>query len=129
MKLLLLDGMNNISAITTFNRKYSIDENFLLLASILKSNQLELDYIDFANDRVEHLQIPKDELYSFVIINTNRNNIHIVYFSYKLKDVDIQDYSPIISTKVYFDNLNNTHILTDADFYMDKTVRFRSGFR
>jgi hypothetical protein len=78
MKLLLIDGINNISAITAFNRKYNIDESFLLLVSILKSNQLELDYIDFANDRVEHLQIPKDELYSFVIINTNRNNIHIV---------------------------------------------------
>jgi hypothetical protein len=41
MKLLLIDGINNTSAITAFNRKYNIDESFLLLASILKNNQYE----------------------------------------------------------------------------------------
>jgi len=78
MKLLLLDGINNISVLTTFNKKYNLDESFLLLASILKYNQLTVDFMDLTNDAFKSWHILKSKKYDFIIFNTNKNNFHIV---------------------------------------------------
>lgn len=78
MNLLLVDGLNNTSAITTLNRKYYIDEKFLLFASILKNNQIEFDYFDFANVTNECIHISANKSYLYAIINTNIKNIHII---------------------------------------------------
>ena len=46
-------------------------------------------------------------------------NNKFIYFSYKIKD-DLLDYNPVIFSRIYFDNLKNTHVFTDVDLYTDK---------
>ncbi|MDR1402721.1 MAG: hypothetical protein LBJ60_03330 [Tannerellaceae bacterium] len=62
------------------------------------------------------------QLYILIVHNSNSIlylNNRFIYFLYQIEK-DLLTYTPILSSKIYFDNLRNTHVFTDDNFYVDK---------
>jgi hypothetical protein len=78
MNILLIDGLNNNSAINNLNGKFDISEKFILIANIIKKNHINTDYIDLANDQCEISSFTHKKDYSIVIIHANINNYNLV---------------------------------------------------